>query len=94
MDAPAVASEDSAVRGERRAGHAQCVALHRPSLFQLRLHFVLEERIGVEQISATQDLDAEFFRGRALELPELVPEPDHFALFLDCHESPPKAVTH
>ncbi|PSO17197.1 hypothetical protein C7G42_20725 [Bradyrhizobium sp. MOS003] len=41
---------------------------------------------------AFQDLDAELFRGRALELPELVPEPDHFALLFDGHESPPKRV--
>src|SRR4051795_4517618 len=34
---------------------------------------------------AFEDLDTEFFRGRALELPELIPEPDHFALFLDSH---------
>src|SRR4051794_25872633 len=26
-----------------------------------------------------------FFRGRAVEFPELIPEPDHFALFLDSH---------
>jgi hypothetical protein len=39
---------------------------------------------------AFQDLDAEFFGGRALDLPELIPEPDHFALFLDRHESPPR----
>ncbi|MDA9420422.1 hypothetical protein XI07_13250 [Bradyrhizobium sp. CCBAU 11445] len=41
---------------------------------------------------AFQDLDAELFRGRALELPELVPEPDHFALFFDGHESTSQAV--
>jgi len=39
---------------------------------------------------ALEDLDAELFRRRALDLPELVPEPDHFALFVDGHESPPR----
>src|SRR6186713_47133 len=38
---------------------------------------------------AFEDLDAEFFRGRPLDLPELIPEPDHFALFLDSHGPPP-----
>ena len=42
---------------------------------------------------AFEDLDAEFFCGRALDLPELIPEPDHFALLLDCHESPPRRFT-
>ncbi|WP_271568071.1 hypothetical protein [Bradyrhizobium sp. CCBAU 11386] len=128
------------------------------NLFCIRLHFVLEERIGVEKISAErfltideavcrrvvvgrnlrrqkswapkapkfrdhrkhdddlvlhrgrrpaegsssrallfallgeafEDLDAELFCRRALDLPELIPEPDHFALFFDGHESPPK----
>jgi hypothetical protein len=41
---------------------------------------------------AFEDLDAEFFCGRAFNLPELVPEPDHFALFLDGHESPPPPI--
>ena len=31
-------------------------ALHRPALFQLRHHFVLEERIGIEEIGADQVL--------------------------------------
>ena len=43
---------------------------------------------------AFEDLDAEFFCGGALDLPELVPEPDHFALFLDGHESPLELMTH
>ncbi|MDD1529091.1 hypothetical protein C7U92_15525 [Bradyrhizobium sp. WBOS7] len=38
---------------------------------------------------AFQDLNAELFCGRPLEPPELVPEPDHFALLFDGHESPP-----
>ncbi|MBR0883329.1 hypothetical protein ABIF65_003258 [Bradyrhizobium japonicum] len=36
-----------------------------------------------------EDLDAELFGGRPLDFPQLIPEPDHFALFLDGHESPP-----
>ncbi|BAC49670.1 bsl4405 [Bradyrhizobium diazoefficiens USDA 110] len=39
---------------------------------------------------AFENLDAEFFCGRPLDLPELVPESDHFALLFDGHESPPK----
>ncbi|MCP1766374.1 hypothetical protein [Bradyrhizobium japonicum] len=46
--------------------------------------------LGVGLLGKTfEDLDAEFFRGRALDLPQLIPEPDHFALFLDGHASPP-----
>ncbi|PJG56429.1 hypothetical protein CVM73_02340 [Bradyrhizobium forestalis] len=38
---------------------------------------------------AFEDLDAELFCGRTLELPELVPQPDHFALLFDGHEHLP-----
>ncbi|MDI3560253.1 hypothetical protein [Bradyrhizobium sp. Arg816] len=46
--------------------------------------------LGVALLGKTfEDLDAELFGGRPLDLPQLVPEPDHFALFLDGHASPP-----
>ena len=67
---------------------------------RLRLLALNVERLGRSALGvallgeAFQDLDAELFCGRALDLPELIPESDHFALFLDGHESPPKRVTH
>jgi hypothetical protein len=52
MQAPAVTSDDSAVRGERRAVRRRGPPFTGCLLFQLRLRFVHEERIGIDEITA------------------------------------------
>lgn len=49
-------SNDSAGDGERRDGEAKLVVIRRPALFQLRLPFVLGERIGIAEIGTKQAL--------------------------------------
>ncbi|WP_218275631.1 hypothetical protein, partial [Pseudomonas sp. MPR-R2A5] len=56
MDAPAITDDDSAACRERRDGDLLQAAVRRPNLFQLRLRFVHEERIGIDEISPQQAL--------------------------------------
>jgi hypothetical protein len=35
-----------------------------------------------------EDLNPELFRGRPFDFPQSIPEPDHFTLLLDVHQSP------
>ncbi|WP_210168179.1 hypothetical protein [Bradyrhizobium sp. LTSP849] len=65
MDAPAVVSDDSAGRAERRDAAGELLAVRRPALFQLRLHFVLKERIGIDEIGAEQLLTIGLHRASA-----------------------------